>query len=135
MTVDATDVANADRSLTAAQATAAITAYSTVAQARLDNDNPGLATAVYDHCHALMICHMRAAADPATGLRKVKTDGFEAERETPGTTAFLLEYRKIIEEFQGEEAGEAEDVTRCDASMPDFKLDQGDIPGFYTEDT
>jgi len=133
MAVDSTLIQAANRALTSTQASAALASYTAVAKARLDKDDPGLAAALYDWCHALMICHLYAAGDPKTGLKSFTEGDISGSRE-PGETIWLIEYRQIIEDFQPQEASEMEEVQRCDAVMGDFKLDQVDGPTFYTED-
>jgi hypothetical protein len=41
----------------------------------------------------------------------------------------LDEYVKLMDDSQEEQT----DVTRCDAVMPQFQLDQEDVPSFFTE--
>ena len=133
MAVDSSLIQAANRVLTSTQASAALTSYTAVAKARLDKDDPSLSPTLYDWCHALMICHLYAAGDPATG-RKSFTEGDFSASQDPGETIWLIEYRQIIEDFQPQEAAEVGEVQRCDAVMSDFKLDQVKGPIFYTED-
>lgn len=121
----------ADRSLSEEAASAALTTYSAIALARLDNDDPGLSPALYDWCQALMICHLRATGDPATGLKGYSSGDYSETRD-PGQTTWLIQYRQIIDDYQGGGPPEADDVTRADASMDDLKFDQADIPSYYT---
>lgn len=107
-------------------------ALKAVAAARLDNDDPGLPTALYDWCHALMITHM-ALCDNTAGYKSFSTGEFSAS-QNPGETIFLLEYRQVITDYVPASSDTAEyDVTRADADMPDFKLDQADVPTFFSE--
>ena len=109
------------------------TALKAVAQARLDNDAPdGMNPTLYDWCHALMITHL-ALSDATAGYKSYSTEGLSISQD-PGQTIFLLEYKQIIESQDGTGDYSAEsDVTRSDAKMPDFQLDQADIPVFFTE--
>jgi hypothetical protein len=134
MTVDSSLVNAANRGMTAAQATTALSAYGTIAKALVDKDNPGLGTTLYEWCQALMICHLWAGGDEKAGLKSYSTGDFSASQD-PGQTTWSIQYRQIIENFQVSDVAEAKDVSRCDAVMPDFKLDQSTDPVFFsTED-
>lgn len=104
-----------------------------VAQARLDNEAPtGLSTALYDHCHALLITHMSLADDTA-GYNSFSTSEFSAS-QTPGQSIFLIEYKQIISDYSETIDYSAEaDCTRADAVMSEFHLDQADVPTFFEE--
>lgn len=104
-----------------------------VAQARLDLEDPGLPTALYDWCHALLITHM-ALADETAGYASMSTGEF-SRSITPGQSIFSLEYSQIIESYSSAstDSDSEEDVTRSDSLMEDFKLDQTDIPVYYIE--
>lgn len=107
-------------------------ALKSVAQARLDNDNPGLPTALYDWCHALMITHM-AKADETAGWKSYSTEQLSVSKD-PGVTVFLLEYQQIIDGYaESVDYSSESDVTRCDADMTEFHLDQADVPGYFCE--
>jgi hypothetical protein len=134
MTVTVALVQAANRRLTTAEATAALSTYSAVAQARLNNDDPGLSTTLYDWCHALMVCHLLAASAPEAGLRG-HTSGDYSEQRTPGTTTWSLQYRETIARYAAAQAVSAdtglEEAVRSDAVMPGLSLDQdggGDSP-------
>lgn len=132
MTATVALVRAANTRLSEADATAALSTYSAIAQARLDNDNPGLSTTLYDWCHALMICHLLASANPATGL-KGYSNGDYSESRNPGQTVWMLQYNQVLDDFQADEAEGVEEVERADANMPEMHLDQSDIPTYYTE--
>lgn len=108
-------------------------ALKAVAAARLDNEAPtGLSTTLYDWCHALMITHM-ALSDDTAGYKSFSTAEFSASQD-PGSSIFLIEYKQILTDYSETVDYSAEsDCTRADANMPDFKLDQSDIPTFFTE--
>ncbi|MCK9592315.1 MAG: hypothetical protein M0Q91_09950 [Methanoregula sp.] len=107
-------------------------ALKAVAQARLDNVDPGLDTTLYDWCHALLITHM-ALADDTTGFKSYSTAEFSASQD-PGTSIFLLEMNQILETFsESVDYSSETDTTRCDADMPEFHLDQADVPTYYLE--
>jgi hypothetical protein len=134
MTVDSSLVNAANRGMTAAQATTALSAYGTIAKALVDKDNPSLSTTLYEWCQALMICHLWAGGDEKAGLKSYSTGDFSASQD-PGQTTWSIQYRQIIENFQVSDVAEAKDVSRSDAVMPDFKLDQSTDPVFFsTED-
>lgn len=131
MTVDTTLVNKANRSLTSVQAETAYTDYTAIAKARLDQDDPGLSPALYDWCHALMICHLYASGDPVTGLKSFTSGDFSGSQNA-GVTIWILEYRQIIDNFQVDEDTAEGDVLRADAKMDAMKLDQAEIPRYYT---
>lgn len=123
----------ADRSLTEAEATAALTAYEDVAAALLDADDPGLTETLYDWCHALLICHLRSSGDPASGLKGYKSGDYSETRD-PGVTTWLLQYREIIEQAsRGAPTVTDAGVIRSDAVMEDLQLDTADVL-FYPDD-
>ncbi|TRZ79565.1 hypothetical protein D4R86_05725 [bacterium] len=134
ITVTAALVNKANRALTSAEATTAYTDYNAIAKVRLDNDDPGLTTAIYDWCHALLICHIYAAGDPTSGLKSFTTGDFSGT-QIVGRTIWMIEYLQIIGEFTDESSDEKTDensVGRCDAEMADFKFDQGTIPRYFS---
>lgn len=135
MAVTATLVQAADRTLSEADAEAAITAYQSVTQAILDNDTPGLSSTLYDWCHALLICHFRSSSIPEVGLKGHSSGDYSEQRE-PGVTTWLIQYQQIIQRFNitaASVAGSAtERAVRSDEVMDDFKLDQSDMPSFYS---
>lgn len=110
------------------------TALKAVASARLETDAPeGMNATLYDWCHALMITHL-ALADATAGYKSYSTEGLSISQD-PGQTIFLLEYKQIIESQVSTSGTSTEetDYTRADANMPDFHLDQADVPTFYSE--
>ena len=134
MTVTYSLVAIASRGAYApiSEADTTYVALKSVAQARLDNDNPGLPTALYDWCHALMITHM-AKADETAGWKSYSTEQLSVSKD-PGVTVFLLEYQQIIDGYaESVDYSSESDVTRCDADMAEFHLDQADVPGYFCE--
>lgn len=107
-------------------------ALKTVAKARLDNDDPGLSADLYDWCHALMITHM-ATANETAGFKSYSTEQLSISRD-PGVSVFLLEYQQIIDSYaESVDYSSESDVTRCDADMTEFHLDQADVPGYFCE--
>jgi len=134
MTVTYSLVAIASRGAYApiSEADTTYVALKSVAQARLDNDNPGLPTALYDWCHALMITHM-AKSDETAGWKSYSTEQLSVSKD-PGVTVFLLEYQQIIDGYaESVDYSSESDVTRCDADMAEFHLDQADVPGYFCE--
>ncbi len=60
--------------------------------------------------------------------------------DTLGAAKFFEDQAwKVIDDYaaslQGTDETDKEDVTRCDAVMGDFKLDQSDDPTFFVEDS
>jgi hypothetical protein len=132
MTVDATLVNAANRGMTTVQAASALSSFQTIAAAILDKDNPGLTTALYDWCHALMICHLWAGGDEKSGYKSFSTGDFSAS-QNPGETIWSLQYRQIIADFQEYDVATATDVRRSDSVIEDFKLDQSTDPVIFTD--
>ncbi len=123
----------ANGSLTPEQANAAVIAYGSVAEALLDNDDPGFPFAVYNWCHALLVCHLQASSDPVTSLKGYKSGDYSETRD-PGVTTWLLQYRGLIEQFStGAPGVQDAGVIRSDAAMIDLQLDAADVL-FYPDD-
>lgn len=135
MVVTATLLQAADKTLTVAEAGTALTTYQVVAKALLDNDSPGMSSTLYDWCHALLICHLLHSSNPEVGL-KGHTSGDYSEQREPGVTTWLIQYQQIISTFRrtavSSSSSTLEKALRADSVMGDFKLDQGDLPEFYT---
>lgn len=107
--------------------------------AQLAKDAPDtMPGAMSDRCQALLIAHYYAVTKGQTGFRSYTVFDFSATQDA-GTTPYLLEYRQIIDDFQDDisdttSTGEASGSLRCDASMPEFNLDQTDVPQYFMED-
>ena len=127
-------VAAANPAMTEAEATAAISTYGDVAEARLALDDPGLPATLRDWCHALMICHLADAGNPEVGLRQ-HTSGDYSESRTAGATTWSIQYHEIIalaSAALSARAGPAgAGVVRADADMGAVSLDQGGVPVFH----
>lgn len=127
-------VAAANPAMTEAEATAAISTYGGVAEARLALDDPGLPATLRDWCHALMICHLADAGNPEVGLRQ-HTSGDYSESRAAGATTWSIQYHEIIATAgtalgaRAEPAGAG--VVRADADMGAVSLDQGGVPAFH----
>lgn len=132
MTCDAALVNKANRMLTSTQASTAYTDYNAIAKAILDHDDPGLSVALYDWCHAKMICHLYETGDPTTSLKSFTTGDFSGSRDV-GTTVFLTDYQQIIGSFQSDTTYTETAVRRSDAVMPEMQFDQAEVPTYYTE--
>jgi len=111
--------------------TAMYTYLSAVAKARLDQENPGLSETLYDHCHALLICHLFVARRGELDKSSVSVDGYSYARSKTGSTTYLEEYLKILSEF-AEKASitllSSSDSVRNDAGM--MPLDENDAQVF-----
>jgi hypothetical protein len=127
-------VAAANPAMTEAEATAAISTYGDVAEARLALDDPGLPATLRDWCHALMICHLADAGNPEVGLSQ-HTSGDYSESRAAGATTWSIQYHEIIAlavaaiGARAEPAGAG--VVRADADMGAVSLDQGGVPVFH----
>ncbi len=99
---------------------------STVAQQTLDADDPGLSSALYDHCHALLICHLYEAREG--NLEKVsETIADYRYQKGAGTTTYLIEYQKIIAANRRVPVPSS-GVRRGDVVMPGLQLDANPLP-------
>jgi len=127
-------VAAANPAMTEAEATAAISVYGGVAEARLALDDPGLPATLRDWCHALMICHLADAGNPEVGLRQ-HTSGDYSESRAAGATTWSIQYHEIIALASSALGARAEPagagVVRADADMGAVSLDQGGVPVFH----
>lgn len=137
MTVTATMVGMVDRGFTLSESDSTYVQLKAWAQAQLDSEIPsGVPSAIYDRLHALLIAHMWESADPVAGYKSYSTGGFSASQDV-GQSIWLLEYKQIIETYAlvSGDSGSESDYLRADADMPEFKLDQAEIPSYYTETT
>lgn len=124
-------VVAANPAMTEAEATAAISTYGGVAEARLALDDPGLPATLRDWCHALMICHLADAGNPEVGLRQ-HTSGDYSESRAAGATTWSIQYHEIIALALGTRTDPAgAGVVRADADMGAVSLDQGGVPVFH----
>lgn len=134
MTASNALVVAANPAMTGAEATAAISTYGGVAEARLALDDPGLPATLRDWCHALMICHLADAGNPEVGLRQ-HTSGDYSESRAAGTTTWSIQYHEIIALAGATLGARAEPVgvgvVRADADMGAVSLDQGGVPAFH----
>lgn len=132
MTVSAAMVSMVDRGFILTESDATYLQLKAWAKEQLDLENPGLSTATYDRCHALLIAHMYEIGDPTAGYKSYSTAEFSASQE-PGQTIWILEYKQIIEAFISVDTSGESSVTRADADMPEFHLDQSSVPSYYLE--
>lgn len=132
MAVDAVLVNAANRGMTLAQATTALSTFGTIAAEIVANDISGLSSALSDWCTALMICHLWAGGDEKAGMRSFTTGDFSGSQD-PGKTIWMIQYQQILADFRIDNVAEAHDVRRCDSIMDDFKLDQSDDPVIFTD--
>ena len=106
--------------------------FKTIAESRVAKDLPAsMGTTMKSHCTMLMICHLWMGASPETGMRSFSSGDFSGSQDA-GETIYLKEYRQIIDVFQADaSASDVNKVTRSDASMGEFKLDQVDLPTYF----
>jgi hypothetical protein len=105
-----------------------------IAEKRVAIDAPATMDATLrDHCTALMICHLYAAADPAFGMRSFSSGDMSGSQDA-GSTIYLIEYRQIIEDSQlsVETTGDVSDVARSDSVMKGLQLDDQRVPTYFT---
>lgn len=99
---------------------------SAVAQQALDADDPGLSPVLYDHAHALLICHLFEAR--AGNLEKTaETIADYRYQKGPGTTTYLIEYQKILAANRVPPVPSS-GVRRGDVVMPGLQLDANPLP-------
>jgi hypothetical protein len=114
--------------------------YKGIGEAILGADDPEdrLNEALYDYCHALLIAHLYAVKKGQTGYQSTSAQGYSVTRKL-GETAYSIEYKNILQKFAGihssviDKESWKEWTTRADANMPDFNLDQAEIPSFFDE--
>lgn len=111
---------------------ALFTSLSADAKTILDEDDPGLPSALYDRCHALMVCHLYEMRDPQAGLKSFTSGDFQGSKEA-GVTTYLLQYRDIIDRYQYSTVTGAipsDGIERCDVDMGVMALDNEDPISF-----
>ena len=111
--------------------TALFTLYSSIAKVKLDAEAPGLPTAVYDYCHALLIVHLYEVKRGATNV-KSKSFGNASVTKGDDRSNYLAEYEGIIIAYR-KAAGVAVltgGVVRADAVMTEMHLDEGEISNY-----
>lgn len=115
--------------------TTLFTLYSAIAKVKLDAEAPtGMATAVYDYCHALLIVHLYEVKRGATNV-KSKSFGNASVTKGDDRSNYLVEYEGILASYR-QAAGRAAltgGVTRNDSDMSDLRLDAGDIPDYEAD--
>jgi hypothetical protein len=112
--------------------------YSPIAAALLANEGGAdLPATLYDHCHALIICHLFAVKGGETALKSFSSGGLSWSKN-PGETPYLIDARAIIARELEEHAedGMSEsaalvDVVRADANIGNLKLDRSTSPVFF----
>lgn len=111
--------------------------YSPIATVMLANEGgDDLPSALYDHCHALLIAHLYTVKGGETALKSFASGGLSWSKN-PGETPFLLEVRATIAANVEEVAetgtgsgGVLTDVLRADADLGQLKLDRA-APAVY----
>ena len=114
--------------------TALFNYYSPVAKAKLDVEAPNLPTALYDHCHALLIAHMYAVKRGANNV-KAKSFGNASVTKATEMTDQMAEYMQIVADYNKGKSRAAltGGVARNDSDMADLRLDAGDVPDYGEE--
>jgi hypothetical protein len=110
---------------------ATFTRLSAVAQAMLDSDNPGLSGDLYDHAHALLICHLFTSCKEDRGMLKSESIGGYSYSKDAGTSSYMLQYQAMISSRSASQILEGQE--RADSEMSDMHLDQAEVPD-YGED-
>ena len=111
--------------------TTLFTFYQGVAAIKLAAEDPGLPTAMYDYCHALLIVHYYEVKRGATNV-KAKSFGNASVTKGSEKSNYLVEYEQIIASY-GKAAVAAAltgGVERCDSTMEELRLDEGDVPSY-----
>lgn len=109
---------------------------SPVAQALLDEDNPGLPDALYDYCHALLIAHLYSVKKGLTGYQSQTAQGYSVQRRV-GQTAYMVEYQKTIKHWAAKIRPSVGSISneyssrRADSRMDGLQLDEAEIPSFF----
>jgi len=116
--------------------------YVPIAAARLVSEGLETTSPLYDHCHALMICHLFTVKGGETDLLSFDSGGLSWSKSVTimeqGNTPYILEIRQIIAGLQ-EGAGDeimgssvsVSDVQRADADVGNLKLDRTTGPVFF----
>jgi hypothetical protein len=104
---------------------------SAVAKETLDAEDPGLTSALYDHAHALLICHLYDAQNLGKGAYTSERIGDYGYSKAAGTSPYYEQYRRIIDNaiIASVPAASAE-VERTDHKMNVLKLDANPIPEY-----
>lgn len=143
MTLQASDISTISRGritvgATGTISTADFTYLSGVAKSMyLDVEDPGLPTTVYDYCHGLLVLHLYEVSGGHTGFTSENQNGYSYSQKA-GVTGWYLEYRRVVDTWNSSQSrGQIPtaqlDITRADAVMSAFKLDQAEVPSFFTE--
>jgi hypothetical protein len=110
------------------------TLYAAIAKAKLDAEDPGLPSTIYDYCQALLVVHDYEVKRGATNV-KSKSFGNASVTKEDADSNYMMEYRSIMASYSKgvNVAVLSSGVERCDSEMDDLRLDEGDIPS-YEED-
>lgn len=110
------------------------TLYAAIAKAKLDAEDPGLPSTIYDYCQALLVVHYYEVKRGATNV-KSKSFGNASVTRGDDDSNYMAQYKSIIASYSKSVnvIGLSGGVERCDADMEELRLDEGDIPS-YEED-
>lgn len=115
--------------------TAKFNHLSAVAKNILDGEDPGLSSTLYDHAHALLICHLYESGNLGQGALTSERIGDYGYSKEAGETSFLIRYRGILAKASaGQSAEDLEEQERTDHAMSAMQLDQSTIPKYTSEE-
>ncbi len=121
---------------TGAIPTATYTQFVLWAEETLVQEDPGLPTETRLLCKALLICHLNQTRLGYIEAKQVNPGDWLYVN--PGTTSYYIRYKEELKRFEDvasqTDYTAADAVTRADANMPEFALDQADPISFFTED-
>jgi hypothetical protein len=111
---------------------AVFTRLSAVAKAILDKEDPGLDSTLYDHAHALLICHLYESVALGRGAMKSESIGDYSYSKESGATSYLIEYRSVLLLQSGPSSSSdtVEEQERTDHAMAPMQLDQSATPKY-----
>lgn len=103
----------------------------------LDVHDPGFPAVTYDHCHALLICHLFASKDGNLELTSMNLGGKFSGSKRTGETSWLADFWRIVGEFKEAKRKAAlssrlatDGGVRSDSTMPELELDRDKVPTF-----
>jgi hypothetical protein len=99
-----------------------------IAEEILDGDDPGLSEAMYDYCHALLICHLYTTGDTSAAMVSERIGDYSYTRSESNMTPYLIEYWRVIGRFGA--VIPTVGVTPTDSTMDELKFDPSDIPSY-----
>ena len=111
--------------------------YKTWAELELKRADPGLDTATYDYCHALLICHIFDISPQSkkTGFKSEKIGDYsytKADEMDSGSSSYYRRFQQLLGLWATEQVIAGVEREDADKTFPKkkFKLDQGDKATF-----